>query len=152
MAKKKAREIRAEILFDLLANSPDGMTAEDICYAEDWSGAQFRAALQWLRDNLGTGDTLTVIAEPNGFREPWLYRLIDGGQVVDGEASRWVNNRTNDLDRRLLTLMSVLATAVRSTDGRSAKGRKARALQVHMTRALEDIRMIDADGGPPALF
>lgn len=88
-----------------------------------------------------------MIAEPNGFRQPWLYRLIDGGQIVDGEATRWVDNRTGDIDRRLVTFLSVLATAVRSTNGRTVKGRKARVLQLHMNRALEDIRLVDSEEG-----
>jgi hypothetical protein len=146
MAKKKIRELRGGELFDLLSSSPNGLTREEVCDDTDWSGPQFRDALQWLRDNMATGDTISVIAEPQGQYLPWVYRLVGGAQVVDGEATGWVKNRWGDIERRLTTLMSVLAVAVRATDGRTTLGQKARILQRHLTRAWEDIQLVNENG------
>lgn len=147
MAKQTVAELRGTVLFGLLSNSPDGLTREDVCESEDWDGFKFHQAVQWLRDNLATGDTISVIAEPQGHRRPWRYRLVGGTQVIDGEADQWVRNRWGDIDRRLKTLMSVLAVAVRATDGRSTLGRKARVLQMHLTRAWEDIQLVNETSG-----
>lgn len=141
MSKNKER---AEELFTLLADGD--MTSAEVTDATEWSYAQFMKTVQVLRDMLATnGDVISVTAEPNGHREPWLYSLKGGDQIVNEETSRWVPNRVEDAERRLKTIKHVMAAAVVGSDGRSTIGRKARIYHLHLKRAEEEIAML-ADG------
>lgn len=138
--KDKIDYERAEELFSLLA--ADDMNRDEICADRGWTHGQLRAAVQKLRDILAAdGDTINVVCEPDGWRQPWQYRLRAGGDILDAEESRWMTNRLGDTERRITTIGHVLDAAVNATDGRTIEGRKARIYQLHISRAIEEIAL-----------
>jgi len=137
-------EDRADVLFDLLADSSH--TYVTIREETGWSRKQILKAVQVLRDILAAnGDVISVVCDPQGPREPWLYRLQAGRDILDAERSGWILNRFTDAERRLKTIKHVLEVAVRGLDGRTVEGRKARIYDLHLRRAQEEIAMM-SDG------
>jgi hypothetical protein len=140
-------EQRAEVLFDLLADAD--RTRDEIQAKTAWNRPQFQKAVQTLRDILAAnGDVISVVCEPHGHRAPWLYCLRAGAEVLNAEESRWIINRLQDAERRLLTIGNVMEVAARGLDGRSIEGRKARIYELHIRRAAEEVALLD--GGDAA--
>jgi len=78
------RDDIAGMIYDVLADTPDGLTIYDIAEEIDLPVYSCRNAMRNARLALAEGqDTLFVVAEPQGPREPWLYRLVDGKTLVD---------------------------------------------------------------------
>ena len=135
------RDERAGVLFDLLVEGDQ--TYLTIGEATGWDRHKVYAAVQRLRDVLADNeDVISVVAEPQGRGEPWVYRLAHGAQIVDAEHSQWIIGRFGDAERRLKTINHVLAAAVVALDGRSVEGRKARIYRLHLTRAEEEVAML----------
>jgi hypothetical protein len=133
---------RAAELFDLL--SARDRTISEVRALTGWNSYQYGKAVQRLRDILAAdGDDINVVAEPQGHREGWLYGLRAGSAIVDASESQWVPNRMKDAERRLKTIKHVMQAAVSATDGRSVVGKKARIWALHLTRAEEEITLID---------
>lgn len=122
-----------------------------ICAELGWSRVDLRTAVQALRDELADqGMEHSVVAEPHGHKQPWLYGLRSGNEIIgatstDGTDSRWVPNRLDDAERRLKTIKNVLKVAVKATDGRTLLGRKARIYALHLSRAEEEVALAVAD-------
>ncbi|MPZ14297.1 MAG: hypothetical protein GEU73_07710 [Chloroflexi bacterium] len=134
---------RAEELFTLLADGD--RDRDEICADRGWDYSQMRQAVQQLRDMLAAdGDVINVVAEPNGWQQPWMYGLRDGGAILDPEQSRWMTNRLGDTERRIKTISHVLDAAVNATDGRTVEGRKARIYELHLRRAAEEVALMDS--------
>lgn len=143
MARKEVAERRAEQLYDLLSNGDKD--SRSIIDETGWAHYQFLKAVQKLRDILAAnGDVISVVAEPNGPRQPWLYGLRAGQSIVDAERSRWAPNRLQDAERRIMTIGHVLEVAVNATDGRTVEGKKARIYHLHIKRAQEEVALIGA--------
>lgn len=137
---------RARVLKGLLETRE--MTSAEVIQKTGWRHWQFIKAAQSLRDLLAEeGSTITLVADPHGYRGPWLYRLIDGAGVVDPDTTIWFGNRVDDMERRIKTVKAVLDPSVRVLDGRSVRGKKARIYQLHITRALEEVGFVDGDNG-----
>lgn len=142
MAKQSAVDKRAEELYDILSNGDQ--TSHQITDKMVWSHWQLMSAVQNLRDILAAnGDVISVTAEPQGHREPWLYGLRAGKAIIDTETSQWLPNRLQDTERRIKTIRHVLEAAVNSLDGRTTDGKKARIYHLHITRAQEEVAMLD---------
>lgn len=142
MAKVQIDDQRAGELYDLLANG--GLTSHQIIDKMSWSYSQFMSAVQKLRDILAAnGDIISVVAEPQAAREPWLYSLQAGKVILDTEKSQWLPNRLQDTERRIKTIQHVLEVAVNSLDGRTTEGKKARIYHLHIKRAQEEVVMLD---------
>lgn len=133
-------EERATDLFNMLVEGDQ--TYETVCDALDWDRQWFYKAVQTLRDELAGGDSISVVCEPQGKGEPWLYSLRAGNVVIDAEDDFWLNNRFGDTERRILTIRHVIDTAVRATTGRTVLGKKARIYQLHLKRAEEEVAML----------
>jgi hypothetical protein len=141
----QSNEERAEVLFDLLADSDQ--TYVTVQAATGWNRPQIMKAVQVLRDILAAnGDVISVTAEPQGKGQPWLYSLRAGNQITNAEESRWINNRIGDAERRLTTIKHVLEVAVRALDGRTAAGQKARIYHMHLKRAEEEVALLVTNG------
>jgi hypothetical protein len=135
---------RAEELFNILSNGDQNR--DQILATTRWNRQQFVKAVQTLRDILSdNNDTISVTAEPRGRWRCWMYGLRGGGTMLNPEESEWIGNRIRDLDRRIPTIVAVVNTAANGTDGRSVLGRKARAYQKHLTRAMEDVAEITSN-------
>jgi len=146
MARQTSAQ-RAEQLFDLLTDGD--LTSAQIIDKTGWSYSQFLKAVQSLRDILAAnGDVISVVAEPQGGREPWLYALRAGKTIINAEDSRWVINRLGDAQRRVTTILHVLQVAKETLDGRTIEGKKARIYHLHITRAQEEIAMLADDEMP----
>lgn len=136
----------AGMIYDVLADAPDGMTIYDIAVKIDLPVHSCRRAMRNARLTLAEGDTLFVIAEPQGPREPWLYKLVDGKVLVRPDESGWTTNRVGDAQSRVHLLHVAMDVAARATDGRSIEGRKARVMAKSLRRLDEDLTEIDETG------
>jgi hypothetical protein len=138
----------AYTLFDMLMLQPNGITYEDIFIEMGWSRGKIIKTVQVLRDLLSQEYeklSVTCDPDPDNPNGPWLYVLRAGERIVSPEDTTWTNNRIDDLERRIVTIKHVLDAAVRDTDGRTITGRKARKLQLHLGRALEDLGLLDGE-------
>lgn len=145
MARGDATVKRAGQIFDLLVSGD--LTSHQIIGKLGCGYAPFMKGIQALRDLLAaSGDVISVVAEPQGFHEPWLYGLRAGQQIVSPEDSRWAPNRLQDAERRIKTIKHVLEVAINSTDGRTTEGKKARIYHLHINRALEEVQLLGVDG------
>lgn len=130
MARK--HDLAGEV-FTHLADAPDGLTLADLSEKTLRPLNAIRRAIRTCRLTLAAGgDTLFIVADPQGLRQPWLYRLVDGSAVVDAEESGWTANRIADSESRLRLINAGLATAVAATRANSTLGQKARTLQMHL--------------------
>ena len=137
-------EERAGELFDML--EAGDLSSAEVCRRTGWTHGQFLQAVQTLRDICSSeGDVISVVAEPQGAREPWLYSLKAGTMMMDVANSRWIPNRLRDSERRLKTIVHVLDAASASLDGRSAPGRRSRIYGLHIHRAIEEVTMLGLD-------
>jgi len=122
-------------LFDYAADKPEGFTYRDVEKELGWDRKMFFATARKLRVLLGNDDRINLVCDPQGTRQPWLYRLSGD---VDG-ARGWVANRLGDAETRIGTMQSVCATLERATDGRTSDGRRARVMNKGLTRIIEDL-------------
>lgn len=123
-----------EALFDYAIAHPDGFSKYDFGREHNLSRDQVDTAIKRLRGILAD-DTITLICEPDGANQPWVYRLVG---KVDG-ASPWAQNRLGDAETRFVTLSSVARALVNATDGRTIEGRRARAMHKAFARLKEDL-------------
>lgn len=126
---------RVNVLFDLLAASPEGLTMGDIALGLGCGRRLADKAVHDLRIVLGDSDTINVPSDPQGRGEPWLYFLkgdIDGNR-------RWITNRLGDTESRLRTMRALAASLVSGSDGRTVDGRRARLIERALRRLIEDL-------------
>jgi len=115
---------RAGLLFDYAVVHPDGFTNEQAVHDLGWTDISvFNEAARALRLILAD-DTITLVCDPMGQHERWLYRLV--GAYTDARA--WSSNRLRDMEARLETVHAVASTMVRVTDGRTFDGKKAKLI------------------------
>ena len=112
---KNAHEIRAEQLFDLAVRHPQGFTRVDVESELGWDNTRLSQVARTLRETL-RNDTITLTCDPQGQREPWLYRLVG----TPADASKWVKNRLKDTETRLATMKHVAESI--GGDRRSVEG------------------------------
>jgi len=124
----------AGTLFSYAASKPEGFTRYDVQEELGWRSQRFRKAVRELRTIFAT-DEINLICDPQGQGEAWMYQLVG---TFEG-ASPWVTNRADDMETRLVTMLSVATSLVNASDGRTVEGRRARILQRHFQRAIEDL-------------
>jgi hypothetical protein len=119
------RAEREGLLYDYAVEHPDGFVWHEAMDDLGWThrNYEFQRAVKDVRLTLAD-DEITLVCDPQGLREPWLYRLV--GTYEEGEA--FTVNRLNDSEARLETIEAVTAALVNATDGRSLDGRKARLI------------------------
>lgn len=139
-----ARKQRRDDLWDMLVSNPLGITVEDMMASGGWSHHQANVAIHDLRTFLGTMDSINLPCEPQGGGERWVYRLVGSLDEVRG----WVSNRVGDADTRLRTMQSMMASIVSATNGRTIEGRKARLMDKALSRLIEDLDDLGANGMP----
>lgn len=128
------RELRRDALYDLAADRPDGFTVTDVHQELGWPYGHIRMAIRDLR-LLMEDDTISLVCDPQGKGERWLYRLV--GTLEEG--SPWIANRERDMLSRLQTVHAVASSIVNATDGRTITGRKAALTKRIVGRLLEDL-------------
>ena len=135
------RAIREGMLFDLLADNPDGLTITQIGAEFDLNKDYMRDVVRTLRLTLGEMDTINLVADnPGDGISEWAYRLVG----TYDEARAYIQNRVTDLISRVTTQRAIAASLVRGSDGRTIEGKKAALVHRHLGRLLEDIDTIDA--------
>lgn len=125
-------------LFDLLVANPDGVTVDEIVDGLGLRRGSVRLLIRMFRREFASQDVNLVCDRPAGGGQ-WLYRLV--GDPT--EAAPWVAYRRRSLDGQFVTFLAVVESLANATDGRSVDGRKARALLLHLTRAKQDLDLID---------
>lgn len=136
----QARILRRDALYDLLVANPTGITVDDMMDLLDVSYETARKTIRDLRRFLGDDDEINVPCTPNGMNERWLYTL----EATLENSQEWISNRLGDAESRLETMAAMTASLVRSTDGRSIEGKKARILDRAFRRAAEDLADLNA--------
>lgn len=139
------RDARILALARLLKLHPAGVTVDDIMVALNVPHKTANDTIRQLRMQLGNLDSAWVVAEPQGQRERWRYRLVGahwGLEVADPEG-QWITNRIGDCETRIDTMLGLMNAAVRDTNPNTVEGRKARVLRRLFTRAQEDLADID---------
>lgn len=134
------RDDRVTRMWDFLVGRPEGATIVELAADQELPVRNTQDVVQALRDLLGGGDTINVVCDrdpdtPNG---RWIYRLVG---TPDG-SREWQANQLAHLERRLITSEDIATSMVEATDGRTVQGRKARVIKLHMSRCLEDLRLI----------
>ena len=131
--------------FDVLVEHPNGLTVDEVAYHLDVTRARAYRVLRQLRKTLADqDDTLALVCDPQGQRERWCYRLLDGAALVDPEQTVWMKNRVGDMVSRIETLNEMAHIAVVATKGNTRDGRIARLVKRHLGRLLEDVSEVQA--------
>jgi plasmid maintenance system antidote protein VapI len=138
-------DLAGEIFDDFVAH-PDGLTVHDLAEDLHLPLDAIRRGIRETRLILAEDDTLFILADPQGPREPWLYRLVDGAKLIDMTETTWTANRIHDAQSRVHLMYAAMRVAARATDGRSKDGKKARILARACGRLVEDLDDIDLGG------
>lgn len=145
---------RADVVYDKLAEvSPQGLTFgqlqaltkedNDPDYPEGFSRKQLSKSLQVLRDIFAYDkDKITIISEIPERRGKWIHRLVNGKGVQSEEGLKYLGNRFNDVERRILTNKNVVVACANDLDGRTKAGQRAAIWALHLGRAEEEIQML----------
>jgi hypothetical protein len=140
--RKSQLERDTESLYDYAVANPKGFTYVDVERDLRWDRKRLIVAVRQVR-LLFHDDTLNLICDPQGFRQPWLYRLV--GNYDD--ARPWSANRAGDLEARLNTMLAVAETVVHTSDGRTLPGKRARLIYSTLANLVVQLETIDAAGG-----
>ena len=133
-------EADAGWLYDYAVAHPDGFTCYDVIAETGWNRPYFYRVVRQVRLDLA-GDEINLPCTPQGWAEPWLYRLV--GNHEDETAGRiWTTNRVDDLETRLATVDAMAESLVAGSDGRTETGRKARKIARVVGRLIEDLAEI----------
>ena len=136
------RDDNAGELFDLLADAEQvgGLTKQEVLHELGWGNYRFKSALERARSIFAGSDMGNIVALAGEGRS-WRY-LVTSDLAT---ARPWVVWMWKNTVTRLHTTLEILKPMEQLTDGRSRMGRKVRALQRHLSRAIEDLEQIDAD-------
>lgn len=129
---------RVNRLFDLLADSPEGLTWPEIAEAQDVSGTTARIDIRRLR-LVFADDEINVVAVPQGQNEKHRYKLVGNYEDARG----WIAGRILDMESRLETVEAVSGSIVNAVDGRTFEGRKARKVNRTITYLREELAEMD---------
>jgi phosphoribosylformylglycinamidine (FGAM) synthase-like amidotransferase family enzyme len=140
--RKSQLERDTETLYDYAVARPGGFTYADVYKDLQWERSRLIRTARQVR-LLFHDDTVNLICDPQGFRQPWLYRLV--GNYDD--ARPWSANRAGDLEARLITMLAVAETTVHTTDGRTALGKRARLIHSTLGNLVVQLDTIDAASG-----
>lgn len=138
MSRRKLSD-SIDATFDFATSRPEFTLAE---LAEHLGASEETAkrAIQATRDMLADVG-VNIVADPNGYREPWLYRLVSGHE---GQKA-WQANRMTDAERRVKTMHAIASSMVRAEDGRTKSGRKAARFNKFLGRLIEDLEEIESE-------
>ena len=134
------RDDRMTALFDyMVLQDTQGATVEDMAAHLECSVDLASDSIRDLRRFLGDSDEMNLTCDQQGAGQRWLYRLVTKME----EHSGWIGIRMNDTESRLVTILAILASAVRSTDGRTIEGKRARVMFKQISRLMEDLRELE---------
>lgn len=135
------RDIGAEML-DLLIEAPDGLTIYEMADRLQISRDRAKNAVRKLR-MVFADQEIWLTCDPQGLREPWLYRLVGGKVMVDATETGWFDNRIRDTETRVRTEVASMSSAEVNTSPDTVEGRKARVLKRGLSRMVEDLDEIE---------
>lgn len=133
---------RAGRLFDFAADKPDGFVVQDVLDDLEFTRAQFYKAVRALRLILAD-DSINLICDQQGFGAPHTYRLVGTFE----KAGPWVRQRMRGIESQLESVLAATSSIVNASDGRTLDGKKARLVNRHVGRLIEDLG--DLDGQLP---
>lgn len=133
---------RAGDLFDYAVACPNGFEARQACRELNLNYHQFGRAVRALRKILADDD-INLICKGQGFGQPSRFELV--GDLL--RAGPWVSGRLRSLESQLETVLNVSTSLMNGSDGRTIEGKKARLINRHVGRLVEDLG--DLDGQLP---
>lgn len=128
---------RREAVLDVLRQHPNGMTISALAIAMGENERAVYRDIRWLRRR---GDLDNIPATPNGYMQPWLYRVTNDLETN----SEWVANRIGDAESRFETMIGQAETLIRVTNGRTTNGRKARKIDRVLRYLMQELADIDS--------
>ena len=132
------RDLIGEVFDHLANNITTGLTIAELSDKTLRPAPAIRHAIRNARLTLAAnGDTLFIVADPQGHCQPWIYRLVDGAVVINAEDSKWAANRIDDAQSRLRIINAGMTVAVSATKSHTLLGKKARVLQMHLGYLLD---------------
>ena len=138
----KKTEDRASELFDYLANQSKGATTAEIKTQLGYTrGSEVRRVVRALRLILGEFDSINLVCDTpsNSETGAWTYRLVGTIESTQG----WQSWRLGSLETQIKTCRAVAASVVAGSDGRTRDGKRARLMERHLGRLLEDLADIE---------
>lgn len=134
------RDDRMTALFDyMILRDADGATVEDMAAHLECSIDTATDSIRDLRRFLGDSDEMNLTCDKQEAGQRWLYRLVTKME----DHREWIGIRMTDTESRLVTIQAILASAVRSTDGRTLEGKRARVMFKQISRLMEDLRELE---------
>lgn len=127
--------------FDLLADSPEGVTLEQIQLRNSCEPHVARIAIARLRDALGDDGGANVMVRTNGRQR--LYVLAGEGADVLGDDGAWLSFNQKYVETRLTTVRTVYKSLLRSI-ANEAQAEACRRLVKNLDRLIEDIAEVHA--------
>jgi hypothetical protein len=97
------RQMDAGVLFDFAKAKPKGFTYDDVEATLGWGRNYFYSVVRELRLQLAEDDTINLPCQPQGWMEPWLYRLVG----THDDCRIWNKNRVDDMVARFETMEAV---------------------------------------------
>lgn len=140
-------DVPGEIL-DCLVAAPEGIDIYSIAAKIQVPLPRTKKGMRELRLILGENDRIFVTCEPNGKQQPWLYKLVGGGSMVNPEEHLfWISNRVGDSESRIHTMRMSMQAAATDLDHRTVLGKKAITIERHLRHLEEDLQAINLGGG-----
>jgi hypothetical protein len=134
MTTRQEKLDRRDQLFDHLADQPG--TIKEMMAALGVNELPLRHTIRELRLFLGETDEINLVCEPQGHREPWLYRLVGN---LDA-ARPWQDNQMRHLESRLESSLAIAKSMASAfPDGRRVEAKKARRVVTVLSRLMEDL-------------
>jgi hypothetical protein len=118
------RANQAAILKAFVTAHPGPWTISDLARALKLGKRQTQQAVKDFREICGLMEDVTLICEPNGKGQPWLYRLV--GRPDD--SAWWEAWTVIRLHTTAETAKAVLEASLRGVDRRTVEARSARVV------------------------
>jgi len=136
------RKARVGELYDLIAGAPNGLDKYQIAKGLDVALDVATQTIRDLRIIFGTDKDINLPATPNGYRQPWIYRL-EG--TYDG-AREWFTNRVGDLEARLETIEQMSASILSGAPTHTLEYQKSDKINRTISYLRKELATIEADG------
>ena len=134
---RSSRVEKVNMVFDLLVDG--SKTGQQLATELDVAATTVIRIIHDLRLILGHDDTITVITEPQGPKEPHLYKLVGNYE----QSVQWRHGRISNLEARLRVDEYSMRSIARGTDKRMTDGKKAVKIERTLRYLREELAEMD---------
>ena len=134
---RSSRVEKVNMVFDLLVDG--SKTGQQLATELDVAATTVIRIIHDLRLVLGHDDTITVITEPQGLKEPHLYTLVGNYE----QSVQWRHGRISNIEARLRVDEYSMMSIARGTDKRTVDGKKAVKIERTLRYLREELAEMD---------